>query len=257
MKKLIIMFIAMVLCIAKVSAFDLIIMKNGDSYFGTIITMDINDKVVIQTQEGKTEILTYRDISSLKKIDTESVNPQTSNTPQIIIQNTNSNVNAANNIIGKTVSMQDNPNFIQYIPATKGGIFNMGYEPPRAVFKGMRYNVETYAHWPSDIKDFLSVIRGSVQNLDYSIEEAIRTIEHKIQSKQNTFTAGAIIGGGGLIVAWIPLLDDDFPEKGMGLYIGGMVSAVVGEIIMLTQFKNCENEVRNLIALYNQRYAQF
>jgi hypothetical protein len=161
-----------------------------------------------------------------------------------------------NIIIGKSLSMQDNPNFIRYVPGIKGGFFNFDYEPPKAIMKGMIYNVETYAGWPSEIKEFFHVIRSLVPNLDASIETAIRKIERKIQTKRNTFATGLILGSGGLVAAFIPLMNKNFPHEGLGLYIGGLASAIVGEIIMATQYKGYESEVKDLIMLYNQQYAR-
>lgn len=256
MKKSIVFIITLIFFFNPAFALDLITMENGATHLGTLLTIDSKDKVMIQMQDGATKELEYADIRSIQKIGTESTGQQAAEASQILLLSTQDGAIGGNIIIGRSLSMQDNPNFIQYIPGTKGGFFNFDYEPPKAIAKGMIYNIETYAGWPSEIKEFFHVIRSSVPNLDASIEKAIQEIERKIQTKRNTFFTGLILGGGGLVAAVIPLMNENFPHEGMGLYIGGLASTIVGEIIMLTQYKGNESEVKNLIVLYNQKYAR-
>jgi len=211
---------------------------------------------LITMQDGSTKELQYADIRSIQKLETESTGQQAAEAAQILLLSTQDGAIDGNIIIGRSLSMQDNPNFIQYVPGIKGGFFNFEYEPPKAIVKGMVYNIETYAGWPSEIKGFFHVIRSSVPNLDASIETAILEIERKIQIKRNTFATGLILGCGGLVAAFIPLMNENFPHEGLGLYIGGLASAIVGEIIMATQYKGNESEVKNLIVHYNQKYAR-
>ena len=135
-------------------ALDLIIMKNGDTYLGTILAMDVNDKVVIKLQDGTAEELKFKDINSFKKIESENTS-QTAN-PNIVIQNTNTN----ENIIGSTVaSVYSGPKeIIKFIPS-KGKI------PAKCVFQGVEYSITNLF----DLKAFYNVIRQNYPNLDTEI----------------------------------------------------------------------------------------
>ncbi|PKL10763.1 MAG: hypothetical protein CVV52_16785, partial [Spirochaetae bacterium HGW-Spirochaetae-8] len=81
MKKFIAVLIIVVMTF-PMYALDLIIMKNGDTYLGTILLMDVNDKVVIKLQDGTAEELKFKDINSFKKIESENTS-QTAN-PNIV-----------------------------------------------------------------------------------------------------------------------------------------------------------------------------
>ncbi|MDD3996737.1 MAG: hypothetical protein PHH86_03370 [Sphaerochaetaceae bacterium] len=48
MKRIVAMLVIIIM-VLPVYALDLIIMKNGDTYLGSILSMDVNDKVVINT----------------------------------------------------------------------------------------------------------------------------------------------------------------------------------------------------------------
>ena len=48
MKRIVAMLVIIIM-VLPVYALDLIIMKNGDTYLGSILSMDVNDRVVINT----------------------------------------------------------------------------------------------------------------------------------------------------------------------------------------------------------------
>ena len=266
MKRIIAMLVIIIM-VFPVYALDLIIMKNGDTYLGSILSMDVNDKVVINLQDGTLVDVKFKDINSIKKIDTEQ--SAVAATPNIVIQNTNTNTNE--NIIGISSLPQEKLGPMVYVPREKG-LFK--YSAPRITFRGVSYNVDDNKKNPSngldkDYESFLEVVKTSQPNLDPEISRLIREIELNLPAKVNfrKWTSIGSVGGLGLCAIGLGMMasqeamygdmEENNQMPGATVFLVGSVSAITSLIAATVTPENHLDGQKLVMALvdrYNHLY---
>jgi len=257
MKKLIAVLIIITMTF-PMYALDLIIMKNGDTYLGTILSMDVNDKVVIKLQEGTIENLKFKDINSFKKIETETATPSTA-TPNIVIQNTNTNENIIGSTVVKPLSTAPKE-IITFIASTKK-------TPTKCVFQGVEYPIRNL----SEFRIFYDAINNQYPNLDREVrlmfDDFIVTQESFLSSRvKYVKTVGtlSLVGGGVSSIVGLTTnnLEDGYLLCGIGLMIFGLLlinpiaqtwneSAISPEIT-----SKIDEPIKNIVGKFNFIYAK-
>jgi hypothetical protein len=221
-------------------------MKNGDTYLGTILLMDVNDKVVIKLQDGTAEELKFKDINSFKKIESENTS-QTAN-PNIVIQNTNTN----ENIIGSTVaSVYSGPKeIIKFVASTNR-------TPTKCVFQGVEYPIRNI----KELQIFYDVLKIQYPNLDREILlmfDSLITLHKDIVKKGTDCVLYGSIGMGvGLLLMFVSYKSELYLPMGIA---GGL--AIISEIVAIAGVSNSNgikdfNEpVKNIVGKFNFIYAK-
>lgn len=87
---------------------------------------------------------------------------------------------------------------MRYIPRTSG-IFLNGYIPPRVLFEGTVYNIETRFIYPSELNDWIAVVRNSRYGDDFQVESYLRALEYERSYSLKMIITGGTIYAGSLI----------------------------------------------------------
>lgn len=252
MKKIIVLMIVFSIVFPAYSL-DLIHMKNGDLYLGTILSMDVSSAVVIQMQSGVIEELQFKEISTINKIENESASPN------IVIQTTNTN----ENIIGSSVikSLPEGRNeLMQFVASTKKS-------PTKVLFQGVEYPISNV----EELQRFYSVVSVRYPDLHRDIRLMFDTL---IKSKNEQFQrarknqlwmlGGALMGtvslGAGIGLATKEKPSDFEMDFGTGLFVGGTiltVSLLLGYIFdkSYSLYIAFDEPIKNIVGRFNFLYA--
>ena len=240
MKKIITTLLILMM-VFPIAALDVISMNDGELYIGEILKMDVNDKVDIMTQDGDLVKLLYKDINSIKKV--ESENSGTT----VIVNNENTNQN--NNTIGANIVISNND--IRYIPKINKNFWaGIKYVPPKAIIDGIEYNIETDLN-PTEVLDFISVVKTKQQVVDSQLENSIIDFEKGFINTRIMFWGGVGVATAGILLATLAENDDQIGFTiGMSTAVGGLISMLGGAAIGSLMQK----DVKDIIIGYNSIY---
>jgi hypothetical protein len=192
---------------ASLCAAELVVLTDGQSFVGTILRMDLM-AVHMATEAGEQRSFAYEDVLSIRKL------------------------GSSQDLLGVSWSTVDYDT-IRY----SAGINKVAvYVPPRYVYRGISYNMETSFGMGSQLYEFFIMLREHHPDMDKEVLSLIENLERKISNQQLNFVIAASMNLAGAFMMYIPVNLDDpaaTPTWGKIVAISGFGVSLAGLGIMI------------------------
>lgn len=112
------------------------------------------------------------------------------------------------------------------------------YVPPRYVFRGVSYNMETEWGMPSQVFEFFAMLKEQHVLIDEKTQNLIDSLVNRLIRQNKLMTVGGIMMITGTVMTWLPLnlnSIEDTPDWAIGTSIGGMTINLAGLGVWVSQ----------------------
>lgn len=233
MKKKSILLILILLSLNNLFSVDFVVLKDGTIQLGTVISYEKDNSLIFEKNDGlietylSTNVLTIRTDVDLDKVITQTLSPTY--------------------------------NMIHYYPRKDMGAYS---SPPRYVYQGQSYNMESMLGYPTQILEFFDILDKT--GMDKNTEFLINKLEGQLK-KNNTIVTASLISqiiGGSLMFVPYFVMDDStspvvIPDWARYTGIAGATIDIVGLSLFITRLGFNTDELVEEIALsYNKNLAK-
>jgi hypothetical protein len=211
-------------------ATDLVVLADGQSFVGTIEKMDLV-AVHMTTQAGEQRSFAYGDVLSIRKLGSNQ------------------------DLVGISWSTVDYDT-IRYSPGTNKIAV---YVPPRYLYRGISYNMETSFGMGSQLYEFFIMLREHHPDMDQEVLSLIEKLERKISNQQLNFVIAGGMELAGALMMYFPMNLDDpaaTPTWGKIVAISGFGVSLAGLGIMIASlFVDVKDDLEIIADSYNKWLA--